>query len=655
MSTIESVLNEKRVFAPSSDFVKQANVSGHAAYQALCDEAARDLESFWARLAREHVLWHKPFKRVLDESNPPFFKWFPDGELNASYNCLDRHLASQPNKVAIVFEADDGSVTKITYKQLYHRVCQFANGLKSLGIKLGDRVIIYMPMSIEVIIAMQACARIGATHSVVFGGFSAKSLQERIVDAGAVAVITADGGMRGGREVPLKPAVDEAFAMGGCDAVKHVVIYKRTESDIHVHAPRDVWWDELTRNQPDVCEPVWVKAEHPLFILYTSGSTGKPKGVQHSTGGYLLWTILTMYWVFDLKRNDVFWCTADVGWVTGHSYSCYGTLAAGATEIMFEGVPTYPDAGRFWKMIQDHKVSTFYTAPTAIRSLIKAGADLPKKYDLSTLRLLGTVGEPINPEAWVWYYNTVGAGRCPIVDTWWQTETGGHMISPLPGVTPLKPGSCTFPLPGIFADVVDETGQSVEKGKGGILVIKRPWPAMIRTIWGDDERFRTTYYPEDFKGKYYLAGDGANRDLDGYFWIMGRIDDVLNVSGHRLGTMEVESALVANALVAEAAVVGKPHDIKGEAIVAFVVLKGPRPQGSAAQEIAAKLRDWVGQEIGAIAKPDDIRFGDNLPKTRSGKIMRRLLRSLAKGDDINQDVSTLENPAILEQLKTAVR
>ncbi|HTS53133.1 MAG TPA: acetate--CoA ligase [Burkholderiales bacterium] len=655
MSTIESVLNENRVFPPSSEFVKQANVSGMIAYQALCDEAARDLEGFWARLAREHVLWHKPFKRALDESNPPFFKWFPDGQLNASYNCLDRHLASQPGKIAIIFESDDGSVTKITYKQLYHRVCQFANGLKSLGIKLGDRVIIYMPMSIEVVIAMQACARIGATHSVVFGGFSAKSLQERIVDAGAVAVITADGGMRAGKEVALKPAVDEAFAMGGCDAVRHVVIHRRTGSDIHVHAPRDLWWDELVRNQADVCEPVWVGAEHPLFILYTSGSTGKPKGVQHSTGGYLLWTLLTMLWVFDHKRNDVFWCTADVGWVTGHSYSCYGTLAVGATEIMFEGVPTYPDAGRFWKMIQDHSVSIFYTAPTAIRSLIKAGADAPKKYDLSSLRLLGTVGEPINPEAWMWYHNTVGAGRCPIVDTWWQTETGGHMISPLPGVTPTKPGSCTLPLPGIIADVVDETGQSVDKGKGGILVIKRPWPAMIRTIWGDPERFKKTYYPEDFKGQYYLAGDGANRDLDGYFWIMGRIDDVLNVSGHRLGTMEVESALVANALVAEAAVVGKPHEIKGEAIVAFVVLKGPRPEGSAAHEIATKLRDWVAQEIGPIAKPDDIRFGDNLPKTRSGKIMRRLLRSLAKGDDINQDVSTLENPAILEQLKTAVR
>ena len=655
MSAIESVLNETRIFPPSTTFVAQANVSGMTAYQALCDEAARDFEGFWGRLAREYVLWHKPFTKALDESNPPFFKWFDDGELNASYNCLDRHLKTQPDKVAIIFEADDGSVTKITYKQLYHRVCQFANGLKSLGIKMGDRVIIYLPMSIEAVVAMQACARIGATHSVVFGGFSAKSLQERIVDAGAVAVITADGGLRGGKEVPLKPAVDEAFAMGGCDAVRHVVIYKRTGSDIHVHAPRDIWWEDLVRNQADVSEPVWVGAEHPLFILYTSGSTGRPKGVQHATGGYLLWNILTMRWVFDLKPTDVFWCTADVGWVTGHSYGCYGPLAAGATEIVFEGVPTYPDAGRFWKMIQDHKVNTFYTAPTAIRSLIKAGADLPKKYDLSSLRLLGSVGEPINPEAWMWYHTTVGGERCPIVDTWWQTETGGHLISPLPGATPLKPGSCTLPLPGIMAAVVDETGEPVEKGKGGILVITRPWPSMIRTIWGDPERYKKTYYPEDFKGKYYLAGDGANRDLDGYFWIMGRIDDVLNVSGHRLGTMEVESALVGNMLVAEAAVVGKPHDIKGEAIVAFVVLKGARPDGAAAKEIATKLRDWVGQEIGAIAKPDEIRFGDNLPKTRSGKIMRRLLRSLAKGEDITQDISTLENPAILEQLKTAVR
>jgi acetyl-CoA synthetase len=652
-------LNEKRLFPPPDALVGQANVSGVAAYQALCDEAERDYEGFWGRLARENVLWHKPFNKVLDQSNAPFFRWFHDGELNVSYNCLDRHLATQPNKVAIIFEADDGSITKITYKQLYHRVCQFANGLKALGIKKGDRVIIYLPMSIEAVVAMQGCARIGATHSVVFGGFSAKSLQERIVDAGAVAVITADGQMRGGKEIPLKPAVDEAFAMGGCDVVKHVVVYKRTDSACHMHAPRDTWWDDVVHNQPDVCEPTWVEAEHPLFLLYTSGSTGKPKGVQHSSGGYLLLATLTMKWTFDYKPSDVFWCTADVGWVTGHTYITYGPLAVGATEIMFEGVPSYPDAGRFWKMIENHKVTVFYTAPTAIRSLIKANeanpATHPKKHDLSSLRILGSVGEPINPEAWMWYYQNVGGGRCPIVDTWWQTETGGHMITPLPGVTSLKPGSCTMPLPGIIAAVVDETGQEVEKGKGGILVIKKPWPSMIRTIWGDPERFKKSYYPEDFQGRYYLAGDGANRDLDGYFWIMGRIDDVLNVSGHRLGTMEIESALVANSLVAEAAVVGKPHDIKGEAVVAFVVLKGARPEGAAAQQVAAQLRDWVGQEIGPIAKPDDIRFGDNLPKTRSGKIMRRLLRALAKGEEITQDVSTLENPAILEQLKTTVR
>jgi acetyl-CoA synthetase len=659
MSTIESVLQENRLFEPSPEFVAQATIKGMDEYRRLCAEAEADYTGFWGRQAREHVIWHKPFTQVLDESNAPFFKWFADGQLNVSYNCLDRHLESQPNKVAIVFEADDGSITKVTYRQLYHRVCQFANGLKRLGIRRGDRVLIYMPMSIEAVVAMQACARIGATHSVVFGGFSAKSLQERIVDAGAVAVICADGQFRGGKEIPLKPAVDEAFAMGGCDGVKHVIIYRRTEADIHVHAPRDKWWHDVVHDQPDVCEPEWVDAEHPLFILYTSGSTGKPKGVQHSSGGYLLHAVLTMKWTFDIKPADIFWCTADVGWVTGHTYIAYGPLAAGATQIVFEGVPSYPDAGRFWKMIQDHKVTIFYTAPTAIRSLIKASeanpATSPKNYNLGSLRLLGSVGEPINPEAWMWYYNNVGGGRCPIVDTWWQTETGGHMITPLPGATALKPGSCTLPLPGIMADIVDETGHSVERGKGGILVVKRPWPSMIRTIWGDPERFRNSYYPEDFKGRYYLAGDGANRDADGYFWIMGRIDDVLNVSGHRLGTMEIESALVANPLVAEAAVVGKPHDVKGEAVVAFVVLKGPRPEGAAAHEIATTLRNWVGQEIGPIAKPDEIRFGDNLPKTRSGKIMRRLLRALAKGEEITQDVSTLENPAILQQLRQAVK
>jgi acetyl-CoA synthetase len=651
-STIESVLHETRVFPPSEAFVKQANISGMKAYEAMCAEAERDFEGFWAKLARAELLWRKPFTKTLDESKAPFFRWFHDGELNASYNCLDRHLQTQPDKVAIVFEADDGKVTKITYKDLHARVCQLANALTAHGVKKGDRVLIYMPMSIEVVVAMQACARIAATHSVVFGGFSAKSLQERIIDAGATEVITADGQFRGGKEIPLKPVVDEAFAMGGCEKVKNVIVYKRTGSAVPMTAPRDKWMHDVMQGQPETCEPTWVDAEHPLFILYTSGSTGKPKGVQHSTGGYLLWAMLTMRWVFDNKATDVFWCTADVGWVTGHTYIAYGPLAVGTTEVMFEGVPTYPDAGRFWKMIQDHKVNVFYTAPTAIRSLIKAGGDLPKKYDLSSLRILGTVGEPINPEAWMWYYTTVGNSRCPIVDTWWQTETGGHLISPLPGVTPLKPGSCTLPLPGIITDIVDETGHSVGRGKGGILVIKRPWPAMIRTIWGDPDRFRKSYYPEDFKGKYYLAGDGASTDEDGYYRIMGRIDDVLNVSGHRLGTMEIESALVANSsLVAEAAVVGRPDDLTGEAVVAFVVLKGQRPSGEDAKAMAKELRDWVAKEIGPIAKPKDIRFGDNLPKTRSGKIMRRLLRSIAKGEAITQDVSTLENPAILDQLK----
>ncbi len=652
-STIESVLQEDRLFPPSPAFVAQANVSGPAAYQALCDEAERDFEGFWGRLARANLLWSKPFAKVLDEANAPFYKWFPDGELNASYNCLDRHLKTQGHKVAIVFEADDGKVTRVTYQQLHARVCKFANALKAQGIRKGDRVLVYLPMSVEAVVAMQACARIGATHSVVFGGFSAKSVQERIVDAGAVAVITADGQMRGGREIPLKPAVDEALALGGCEKVKNVIVYRRTGSAIAMQAPRDKWWHEVVEGQAETCEPTWVNAEHPLFILYTSGSTGKPKGVQHSTGGYLLQAMLTMQWTFDYKPTDVFWCTADVGWVTGHTYIAYGPLAVGATEIVFEGVPTYPDAGRFWKMIQDHKVTVFYTAPTAIRSLIKAGGELPNRYDLSSLRILGTVGEPINPEAWIWYYKTVGRSRCPIVDTWWQTETGGHMITPLPGATTTKPGSCQTALPGIMADIVDETGQTVERGKGGILVIKRPWPGMIRTIWGDPERFRKTYYPEDFKGKYYLAGDGASRDLKGNITIMGRIDDVLNVSGHRLGTMEVESALVANPLVAEAAVVGRPDELTGEAVVAFVVTKGPRPGGEEGRKVAQLLRDWVAKEIGPIAKPRDIRFGDNLPKTRSGKIMRRLLRSIARGEEITQDVSTLENPGILEQLKQA--
>jgi acetyl-CoA synthetase len=655
MSNIESILNEMRVFVPSDEFVKQANVSGMAGYQALCKAAEQDYAGFWAKLARETLQWKKPFTKSLDESNAPFFKWFEDGELNVSYNCLDKHLASQPEKTAIIFEADDGMVTKINYRDLHARVCQFANGLKARGIRKGDRVIIYMPMSIEAVVAMQACARIGAIHSVVFGGFSAKSLHERITDAQACAVITADAQMRGGKVMPLKPVVDEALATGGCEMVHSVIVYQRAKIDTAWNAQHDIWWHDLVLGQSTACEPEWVGAEHPLFILYTSGSTGTPKGVQHSSGGFLLGAMLSMQWVFDYKASDIFWCTADVGWVTGHTYVAYGPLAMGATQIVFEGIPTYPDAGRFWKMIQNHKVTTFYTAPTAIRSLIKLGGELPKQYNLSSLRLLGTVGEPINPEAWMWYYNTVGQARCPIVDTWWQTETGCHMIAPLPGAMPTKPGSCTLPLPGIMATIVNEAGDEVRDQHGGFLVIKRPFPSQIRTIWGNPERYKKGYFPEEMRG-YYLAGDSAHRDGDGYFWIMGRIDDVLKVSGHRLGTMEIESALVANPLVAEAAVVGKPHDIKGEAIVAFVVLKGARPADSAtAIQLAETLRTWVAKSIGPIAKPDEIRFGDNLPKTRSGKIMRRLLRAIANDEQISQDISTLENPAILEQLKNAVR
>jgi len=659
MSSIQSVMHENRVFEPRADWVAQANIK-KADYDAMCARAARDFEGFWADLARETIAWHKPFTKVLNESSAPFFKWFEDGEMNVSYNCLDRNLErGNGDRVAIIFEADDGAVTRVTYRELHQRVCRLANGLKSLGVRKGDRVVIYMPMSIEGITAMQACARIGATHSVVFGGFSAKSLQERIVDAGAVAVMTADEQMRGGKPLPLKSIVDEALAIGGCDAVRNVIVYRRTGGNVGFSAGRDVWMHELAKSQSDTCEPEWVGAEHPLFILYTSGSTGKPKGVQHSSAGYLLWAALTMKWVFDIKPSDIFWCTADIGWVTGHTYITYGPLACGATEVVFEGVPTYPDAGRFWKMIAAHKVSVFYTAPTAIRSLIKANdvapATAPSNYDLSSLRLLGSVGEPINPEAWMWYYKNIGRERCPIVDTWWQTETGGHLISPLPGATALVPGSCTLPLPGIMAAIVDETGHDVPNGQGGILVIKRPWPAMIRTIYNDPERYRKSYYPEELGGKLYLAGDGSVRDKDtGYFTIMGRIDDVLNVSGHRLGTMEIESALVANPLVAEAAVVGRPDDMTGEAVCAFVVLKSARPSGSDAQAIAKQLRDWVGKEIGPIAKPKDIRFGDNLPKTRSGKIMRRLLRSIAKDEAITQDISTLENPAILDQLKQAL-
>ncbi len=650
---------ELKTHQPPASLVAAARVSGMAAYQALVDEAERDYEGYWGRLAREFVTWKTPFTQVLDSSKAPFFKWFADGTLNVSYNCLDRNVErGLGGKTALIFEADDGAVTKVSYAELLAKVCQFANALKSRGVKKGDRVVIYMSMSVEGVAAMQACARIGAIHSVVFGGFSAQSVRDRVQDAGAVMIITADEQARGGKSLPLKSIVDEAIAMGGCETIQNVIVYKRTGGNIAWNPARDRWLHEELAAQGTNCEPEWVSAEHPLFLLYTSGSTGKPKGVQHSTGGYLLHAALTTAWTFDLKPDDVFWCTADIGWVTGHSYIAYGPLALGGTEIVFEGVPTYPDAARFWKTIEKHKVSIFYTAPTAIRSLIKAAetnpAVHPKNSDLSSLRILGSVGEPINPAAWEWYYQNVGGSRCPIVDTFWQTETGGHVITPLPGATPMVPGSCTLPFPGITAAIVDETGADVPNGNGGILVIKKPWPSMIRTIWGDPDRFVKSYYPPELKG-YYLAGDGAIRDAKtAYFTITGRIDDVLNVSGHRMGTMEIESALVScTELVAEAAVVGRPDDTTGEAICAFVVLKGPRPTGDDAKKIANQLRNWVAKEIGPIAKPKDIRFGENLPKTRSGKIMRRLLRSIAKGEAITQDTSTLENPAILEQLGQA--
>ena len=655
-SAIESTLVENRVFEPNAATVAAARIGGMDAYHALCAEAEQDFEGFWARLARAGLVWHKPFTQVLDESNKPFYQWFQDGELNASANCLDRHMGTPTeHKTAIIFEADDGAVTKVTYKELLAKVSQLANALKAMGVQKGDRVVIYMPMTVEGVVAMQACARIGATHSVVFGGFSAKALQERIQDAGAVAVITANYQMRGGKELPLKAIVDEGLGLGGCDSIKNVVVFQRTASACNMVAGRDVLMHEVMAAQSSECAPVMVGAEHPLFILYTSGSTGKPKGVQHSTAGYLLWAKQTMDWTFDLQDSDVFWCTADIGWVTGHSYVTYGPLAAGATQIVFEGVPTFPHAGRFWQTIEKHRCTIFYTAPTAICSLIKAAETdakvHPKNWDLSSLRILGSVGEPINPEAWMWYYRHIGGERCPVVDTFWQTETGGHMITPLPGATPLVPGSCTLPLPGITTAIVDEMGNDVPNGQGGILVVKKPWPSMIRTIWGDPQRFKKSYFPEELKG-YYLAGDGAVRSTDrGYFRITGRIDDVLNVSGHRMGTMEIESALVGKTdLVAEAAVVGRPDDLTGEAIVAFVVLKRPVPTGDEAKALATELRNWVAKEIGPIAKPKEIRFGENLPKTRSGKIMRRLLRSLAKGEEVTQDISTLENPHILEQL-----
>jgi len=648
-STIDSILREDRTFNPGDDFVASANINSDK-LATLRKAAAENHEGFWADQAKNEINWHKPFSKSLNSSNAPHFTWFEDGEMNVSYNCIDRHLETKGDKTAIIFEGEPGDTRHITYRQLHKDVSQFANGLKQQGITKGDRVIIYMPMIPEAVVAMQACARIGAIHSVVFGGFSAASLRDRIEDTGAKMVITADGGNRGGKIIALKETTDAALE-DGCDSIEKVIVFNRANTDVNMRNGRDVWWHDAIKNVSDNCEPEWVNSEHPLFILYTSGSTGKPKGIQHSSAGYLLNCIKTMQWVFDIQDNDIFWCTADVGWITGHSYVAYGPLATGSTILMFEGAPTIPDAGRFWKVCETHKVTIFYTAPTAIRALMKAGDDFPNKYDLSSIRLLGTVGEPINPEAWMWYHTVIGKEKCPIVDTWWQTETGAHMLAPIPGAMATKPGSCTMPLPGIVMDVVDNDGNIInEPNKGGFLVVRKPWPSMLRTVWGDDARYKKAYWG-DFDNRYYVAGDSARKDKDGYFWIMGRTDDVLNVSGHRLGTMEVESALVAHPKVAEAAVVGRPHDIKGEAIFAYVVLRGERPAGGVDEALTKELRDWVGKEIGAIAKPDDIRYADNLPKTRSGKIMRRLLRTIAKGEEITSDTSTLENESILDQLQ----
>ncbi|HET8676080.1 MAG TPA: acetate--CoA ligase [Blastocatellia bacterium] len=642
-SSIDSILKENRVFKPEDEFSQSAHVKSLDQYEELYRQAESDPEKFWAGVASE-LHWFRAWEKVL-EWEIPWAKWFVGGQINISYNCLDRHLATwRRNKAAIIWEGEPGETRTLTYQQLHSEVSKFANILKSLGIKKGDRVAIYMGMVPELPIAMLACARIGATHSVVFGGFSATALVDRINDAQANCVITQDGAYRRGSEIRLKAAVDEALDL--CPTVNSVVVYKRTGTEVVMRPERDHWWHELMATASDRCEAEPLDSEHPLYILYTSGSTGKPKGVLHTTGGYSVGTYITTKWVFDLKDDDIYWCTADIGWVTGHSYIVYGPLQNGATTVMYEGAPNHPEPDRFWQMIDRHKVNIFYTAPTAIRAFMKWGEQWPRRYELSSLRLLGTVGEPINPEAWMWYRETIGRSRCPIVDTWWQTETGMIMITPLPGATPTKPGSATRPFPGIVVDVVTRQGEPVAKGSGGYLVIKRPWPAMLRTIYGDPDRYVQQYWSE-IPGMYF-AGDGARRDEDGYFWIMGRVDDVINVSGHRLSTMEVESALVAHPTVAEAAVVAKPDEIKGQAIAAFVTLEMGNDPTDALKE---ELKQWVAREIGALARPDDIRFTDALPKTRSGKIMRRLLREIATGGEVRGDVTTLEDFSVLTKLR----
>ncbi len=637
MSDLESMLHEDRSFPPPASVQARTHVDvGRLAR--LKQEAEADHEAFWAARAHEELLWDEPFTKVLDDSKAPFYTWFEDGTLNAAANCLDRHLPERENQVAIQWEAEDGERREVTYGQLHEDVCRFAGVLRGLDVAPGDRVILYMPMVPEVAVAMLACARIGATHSVVFGGFSAQALADRIQDAQAKVVVTADGAFRAGKVVPLKANVDEAVAKA---PVESVVVLRRTGADVPMAGP-DHWWHDLMAAATPVTEAPAFPAEHPLFILYTSGSTGKPKGIVHSTAGYMLWARLSTRWVFDLQPDDIYWCTADVGWVTGHTYIVYGPLANGATMVMYEGAPTYPKPDRLWDIVQRHKVTVFYTAPTAIRALMRAGDEWPAKHDLSSLRILGTVGEPINPEAWIWYNEHIGGGRCPIVDTWWQTETGGIMLSPLPGASTTRPGSCSAALPGLSVAIVDEQGEAITKpDRGGYLVFTKPWPAMLRNVWGDPERYIETYWAK-FDNRYYVAGDTARCDENGDHWIMGRFDDVLNVSGHRIGTMEVESALVAHPAVAEAAVVGALHEITGEAIHAFVVLR----EAASVEE----LRAHVAHEIGKTARPERIIIAEALPKTRSGKIMRRILRAIARGEDITQDTSTLEDPAVVTAL-----
>ena len=640
---IQSALKEQRVFPPNPEFTAQAHVKGMAEYERLYAEAERDPEAFWARIAGE-LDWFRKWDKVL-EWEAPWAKWFTGGKINLSHNCLDRHLTTwRKNKAAIIWEGEPGEIRTLTYQQLHSEVCRFANVLKSLGVQTGDRVAIYMGMSPELAIALLACARLGAPHTVIFGGFSAQAIADRIHDCQASCVITQDGTFRRGAEIRLKPVVDEAVR--NCPTVKTVIAYRRTGTPQQMEAGRDHWWHERMAIESDDCPAEQLDSEHPLFLLYTSGTTGKPKGILHSTGGYAVGTYITSRWVFDLKDEDIFWCTADIGWVTGHSYIVYGPLQNGATVLMYEGGPMHPQPDRFWDMIDRHKVTIFYTAPTAIRAFMRLGEQWPAKHSMKTLRLLGSVGEPINPEAWMWYRSTIGHDRCPIADTWWQTETGCIMISPLPGATPAKPGSCTRPLPGIHVEVVTKEGTPVPAGSGGYLVIRKPWPSMLRGIYGDPVRYGEQYWSQ-LPGTYF-TGDGARQDEDGYIWVMGRVDDVINVSGHRLSTMEVESALVAHPLVAEAAVVGRPDELKGQAISAFVSLQiGTEPT----EELKAELRAWVAKEIGSLAKPDDIRFSDALPKTRSGKIMRRLLRELAAGSEVHGDVTTLEDLGVLAKLR----